>query len=66
MAKIIVEGNEATVTVVEISADEGVYGLQCDKGAWCPRADEIREYRSTHLADTVVEADRHSDFIMHA
>lgn len=66
MAKITVEGSESTVTILDIDPAEGVYGVQCDKGAWCPRADEIKSYRSLDLADTVMYADVHADLIMHA
>lgn len=65
MAQIIVKGSEATVTVTEIDPVEGVYGLECDKGAWCPRREELRDFRSTNLADVVLTADVHADCVDH-
>lgn len=67
MASIEVHGTEATVKIIETKVDgEVVYGLSCDKGAWCPRFKDLIEVETTNLADAVMEADVHADCVMHA
>lgn len=63
MAQIIIKGEMATVTVVELDPAEDIYGLACDKGAWC--AQPLDEYRTTDVADLLMEADRHADCVRH-
>ncbi len=65
MSKIIVEGSEATVTVLDIDEAAGVYGLECSQGIYCPRYQEMVEYRSTNVSDVILTADVHSDVVSH-
>jgi len=69
MAKIIVQGSETSVTIIEREdrADgETEYYLECDKGVWCPVRPRARDYPFFTVADAVAEAMVHVDYIMHA
>lgn len=67
MASIEVHGTETTVKIIETEVDgEVVYGLSCDKGAWCPRFGELAEVQTLNLTDAIAAAEVHADCVMHA
>lgn len=68
MAIIKVYGSETTVKIVESTREDGetVYGLTCDKGAWCPRLYALEEVKMLSLDDVINEAEIHADMVNHS
>jgi hypothetical protein len=68
MATITVTGTQATVTLVERERADGEteYELTCSSGAWCPQYEDLINWKSINLTDSVCEAERHADCIVHS
>lgn len=67
MAKITVEGSEATVTITPDPERDGMYRMSCSKGMWCPETDGLETWRDRYTATRATRlAILHADGVAHS